>query len=104
MPRLLWLMFQVPMSSPPITRLFGFCLGVWVSGVPIDVTGLGERADAAASVVPASRMLRLLSPWQQELSGVDFVLMRLLLHRPSCMGSHCECKASQSTRGRLVTG
>ena len=24
MPRLLWLMFQVPMSSPQMTRMFGF--------------------------------------------------------------------------------
>jgi hypothetical protein len=24
MPRLLWLMFQVPMSSPQMTRIFGF--------------------------------------------------------------------------------
>ncbi len=27
MPRLLWLMFQVPMSSPQMTRMFGFLAG-----------------------------------------------------------------------------
>src|SRR5262245_48398943 len=80
MPRLLWLMFQVPMSSPQMTRIFGFWPPVWASALPIEVTGLGERADAAASVVPASSMLRRLNPWQQDESGGFLLLIRLLYH------------------------
>jgi hypothetical protein len=29
MPRLLWLMFQVPMSSPQMTRMFGWPSAPW---------------------------------------------------------------------------
>src|SRR5262245_27619731 len=74
-------MFHVPMSSPNMTRMFGFWPPVWASAPPIEVTGLGARADAAARVVPASRILRLLIPWLQHDSCVDFAFMRLLLRR-----------------------
>src|SRR5262245_326639 len=63
MPRLLWLMFQVPMSSPQITRMFGRCPdgaagSCWACAVGVDAAD--PSADAAASVVPASRILRRL--------------------------------------------
>src|ERR1700754_4036090 len=63
MPRLLWLMFQVPISSPQITRMFGRCPAgaagrCWACATCIDAPD--PSADAAASVVPASRMLRRL--------------------------------------------
>ena len=43
MPRLLWLMFQVPMSSPQMTRMFGFLAVVWAAA------GAAPRASEATT-------------------------------------------------------
>ena len=35
MPRLLWLMFQVPMSSPQMTRMLGFLACAWAGAAAL---------------------------------------------------------------------
>src|SRR6476660_9953262 len=77
MPLLLWLMFQVPISSPQIMRIFG--------GRPDDVgcactdwlVAAAPTADAAAIAVLARRMLRRLRLFSDcfALSCMSFLLM-----------------------------
>jgi hypothetical protein len=45
MPRLLWLMFQVPISSPQMTRMFGF---------PVVAVGVGVGLACCACAEPAA--------------------------------------------------
>ena len=44
MPRLLWLMFQVPMSSPQMTRMFGLAAGWRAAGWPAAAAGSSRAA------------------------------------------------------------
>ena len=60
MPRLLWLMFQVPMSSPQMTRMFGLA-AVWaVAGA----APMASEATTASAAVFSEFFMATVSPRQ----------------------------------------
>src|SRR5262245_16357487 len=93
MPRLLWLMFQVPMSSPQMMRMLGF--RAWAAAS----AATSRRHDDANAAIPTHRVQRLVGFVLFIASphfGSGFVLdgwhpLRIGLHATKSEGAPIAC-------------